>query len=47
MTSCWRPARVKSLSPSALRTRAYASASWPSMWYRPGVMLKPLIPYSL
>ena len=25
----------------------YASASSPSMWYRPGVMLNPLIPYSL
>ena len=30
MTSCWRAARVKSLSPAALRIRAYPSACSPS-----------------
>ena len=40
-TSCWRAARVKSLSPAALRTRANASACWPFRWCRPAVIEKP------
>ena len=46
-TSCWRAARVKSLSPAAFRIRAYPSACWPFRWWRPFVMANPRVnPYS-